>query len=358
MTEKQEGILIVDDEEAIRRLLHQKLSSEGYQCQEAGNAEQALDKLRSNPVGLVILDIKMPGKSGIELLPEIKASYADTAVVMATATADINVAINCMKQGAYDYITKPFNLEEVILSVGRALEKRRLELENREYQQHLEDEVARRTKQLRQALEKLRVASLDTIYRLSRAAEYRDEETGAHIKRMSYYAATIARKIGLSHETVEMILYAAPMHDIGKIGIPDHILLKPGKLDPDEWAIMKQHTTIGGEIVAGSDTEFIKEAELIARTHHEKWDGSGYPNSLKGSKIPLAGRIAAVADVFDALTSKRPYRREPFSVEIAFDIIREGRGSHFDSKMVDAFLATKDEILAIEDKFKDDYEEL
>ena len=357
MTEKQERILIVDDEEAIRRLLHQKLSSKGYQCQKAGNADRALDELKSSPIALVILDIKMPGKSGIELLPEIKANHPDTAVIMATATTDTSTAIQCMKEGAYDYITKPFNLDEVVLSVDRALEKRRLELENRDYQQHLEQKVASRTKQLRRALEKIRGASLDTIFRLSRAAEYKDEDTGTHIKRMSHYAAAVAGKMGLNEETVEIILYAAPMHDVGKIGIPDHILLKPGKLDTNEWAIMKQHTVIGAKILEGSEAEFIELAKVIALSHHEKWDGSGYPKGLRGSKIPLSGRITAIADVFDALTSKRPYK-EPFSLEKSFDIIKESRGSHFDPKVVEAFFAVEDEILSIREKYKDEHESL
>ncbi len=262
-----------------------------------------------------------------------------------------------MKEGAYDYITKPFNLDEVVLSVDRALEKRRLELENRDYQQHLEQKVARRTKQLRRALEKIRGASLDTIFRLSRAAEYRDEDTGAHIKRMSHYSAAVAGKMGLNEETVEIILYAAPMHDVGKIGIPDHILLKPGKLDTNEWAIMKQHTVIGAKILEGSEAEFIELAKVIALTHHEKWDGSGYPDRLRGSKIPLAGRITAIADVFDALTSKRPYK-EPFSLEKSFDIIKEGRENHFDPKVVEAFFAVEDEILSIREKYKDEHESL
>jgi putative two-component system response regulator len=161
--------------------------------------------------------------------------------------------------------------------------------------------------------------------------------------------------MGLNEETVEIILYAAPMHDVGKIGIPDHILLKPGKLDPDEWQIMKQHTIIGAQILQGSDAEFIKLAEAVALTHHEKWDGSGYPNGLSGSKIPLAGRITAIADVFDALTSKRPYK-EPFSLEKSFDIIKQSRGSHFDPEVADAFFAVEDEILTIKEKYKDEHE--
>jgi putative two-component system response regulator len=198
----------------------------------------------------------------------------------------------------------------------------------------------------------LKEASLDTIYRLSRAAEYRDEDTGLHLMRMSHYSAAIARKMGLNEKTREAILYAAPMHDVGKIGIPDRILLKPGKLDPDEWEIMKQHTTLGGRILEGSPVGFLKLAEVIALTHHEKWDGTGYPRGLKGPRIPLAGRITAVADVFDALTSARPYKA-PFSLERALGIMHEGRGTHFDPRALDAFLSIVDEIVMIMEKYKD-----
>jgi len=222
----------------------------------------------------------------------------------------------------------------------------------RHYQQELEAEVARKTAELRQAFDKIKVASLDTIYRLARAAEYRDEGTGAHIQRMSHYAAHLARRIGLNGEMVESILYAAPMHDIGKIGIPDHILLRPCKLEGAEWEIMKQHTVFGARILEGSATEFLQLAESIALTHHEKWDGRGYPRGLKGTEIPLAGRIAAVADVFEALTSNRPYRQQAFTTAEAFDLIREGRGHHFDPELVAAFLAAADELLKIKEQFK------
>jgi putative two-component system response regulator len=353
MSRKPENILIVDDERVVRRILRDKLNGNGYRCQEASNAAEALEKLKENLFDMAILDIKMPGKPGTELLPEIKASYPDTAVVMATAMGDAHIAITCMKNGAYDYLTKPFNLDEVVLSVDRALEKRRLVLENRAYQQHLEQMVEERTEELKQAISKIKQASLDTIYRLARAAEHKDEDTGAHIKRIGQYSASVARQLGLSDTEAESILYAAPMHDIGKIGIPDHILLKPGKLDREEWEIMKQHTTIGAQILQGSDAEYIKVAEVIALTHHEKWDGSGYPKRLKGSQIPLPGRIVAVADVFDALVSARPYK-EPLSVEESFDIIEDDRGSHFDSDIVDAFFAIKDEILSARDIYKDE----
>jgi len=357
MTGKSQHILIVDDEGVIRRILNHRLSDEGYICDEAENANQALNKLSQSPAELVILDIKMPGKSGIELLPELKVKYPDTMVIMATATADIQTAIQCMKTGAYDYFTKPFALDEVVLSVERALEKRRLELEVRDYQQHLEQMVAQRTVELKRALEGIKLASLDTIHRLTRAAEFKDEDTGAHIERMSEYCASIARKMGYEKNEVENILYATPMHDVGKIGIPDRILLKPGKLNAEEWEIMKKHTIIGAEILRGSDAEFMQMAEIIALTHHEKWDGSGYPRGLRGTEIPSVGRIVAIADVFDALISKRPYK-EPFSTAKSLEIIKEGQGSHFDPEVVDAFFAIKDEILDIKKTYEGQSESL
>ncbi len=355
MTSNQNNVLIVDDEPVVRKILLRRLSANGYRCEEAGSAEEALERLAKDTAGLVVLDIKMPGRSGVDILPKIRQRYPDTAVIMATAITDTGIAIQCMREGAYDYLVKPFNLDEVAISAQRALEKRGLVLENRAYQQHLEEKVAQKTKELQQAIEKIKQASLDTIHRLAWAAEYRDEDTGAHIERMSHYSAIIARNMGLSDREVENIIYASPMHDVGKIGIPDHILLKTGSLNEDEWEIMKKHTTIGAEILQGSDAEFIQLAETIALTHHEKWDGSGYPRGLKGAEIPLAGRIAAIADVFDALTSKRPYK-SPHSVSKSLDVIRESSGTHFDPDVVEAFFAVKDEILETKEKYKDKHE--
>lgn len=346
MSETHEEILIVDDEKMVRRLIREKLSQEGYPCKEAENAAQGMDILHGNNIAPVILDIKMPGKSGIDILPELKAKYPDTMVIMATASSDIQTAIQCMKMGAYDYFTKPFTLDELLLSVRRALEKRSLEMEVRNYQQHLEQMVAQRTLELRQAMEGIKIASLDTIFRLARAAEYKYGGTGTHIKRIGKYCASIACKIGLNNTEVENILYAAPMHDIGKIGIPDKLLLKPGKLDPDEWEIMKGHTSIGAEILKGSNIEFMHLAEIIALTHHEKWNGSGYPKELRGEEIPLAGRIVAIADVFDALTSKRPYK-DAYSVEESLQIIRDNNSIHFDPDIVDVFFDIRQEMVQI-----------
>lgn len=357
MTSNNHRVLIVDDEPVVRKILSQRLSADGYLCQEASSAEDALAKLASDSVELVVLDIKMPGKSGVDLLHEVKRKYPDTAVIMATAITDTTTAIKCMREGAYDYLVKPFNLDEVALSTDRALEKRRLELENRAYQQHLEEMVTERTIDLKRAIQGIKLASLDTIHRLARAAEYKDEDTGSHIKRMSQYSTSIAHKMGLGDSEVENILYAAPMHDVGKIGIPDRILLKTGSLDEDEWEIMQKHTIIGAEILRGSDAEFIQLAEVIALTHHEKWDGSGYPRGLRESEIPLAGRIVAIADAFDALTSKRPYKK-PFSIEKSLEIVREGRNSHFDPEVVDAFFAIKDKVLDIQKEYQDERESL
>jgi len=353
MMPKRCRVLIVDDEPIVRRILREGLSAGGCRCDEAGTGEEALKRLAKDPAHLVLLDIKMPGKSGVEVLLTIKSEYTDTAIIMISAVADTDIAIQCMREGAHDYLIKPFNLDEVVLSAERALEKRNLQIENRAYKEYLGELVTERTKKLKHAVEKAKLASLDTIHRLARAAEYRDEDTGAHIKRMGQYSTIIARRMGLSDDEVENMGYAALMHDVGKIGIPDCILLKPGKLEPREWKIMKEHTTIGAQILQNADAEFIKMAEIIALTHHEKWDGSGYPQGLRSSGIPLAGRIVAISDVFDALTSKRPYK-VAYPFEESIEIIKESSGTHFDPDVVDAFFSSKREIIAIRRKYVDD----
>ncbi|MFC1877378.1 HD domain-containing phosphohydrolase [Thermodesulfobacteriota bacterium] len=343
----KQTLLVVDDTPENIDILDGILRKD-YKIKVALNGKKALEIGFKNQPDLILLDIMMPGMDGYEVCRRLKENN-DTKkipIIFVTAKGEIEDEARGFKLGAADYITKPVN--PVIV---RERVKTHLAL----YDQNrvLEEKVQERTAQLGKAFETIKNASLDTIHRLSRAAEYKDEDTGAHLFRMSNYCAAVARKMRLNKTSVESLLYAAPMHDIGKIGIPDRILLKPGKLDSDEWMIMKQHTTFGAAILEGADKGFIKLGEVIAITHHEKWDGSGYPRGLKGREIPLIGRIVAVSDVFDALTSKRPYK-EPFSLEKSFDIIRESRGNHFDPDVVDAFLHAKDELLDIKEKYKDE----
>jgi putative two-component system response regulator len=245
-----------------------------------------------------------------------------------------------------DFLSKTAQPEEILARIRSHLKIKQLNDELSDYRESLEKMVALRTLQLKDA-------SLEVIWRLTAASEYRDNETGAHIKRMSHYSAALARKMGLAKKTVETILYGAPMHDIGKIGIPDRILLKPGKLDDEEWEIMKQHPIIGANILKGSKIGFVRMGAMIAKTHHEKWDGSGYPLGLKAKQIPLAGRIVALADVFDALTSERPYKKA-FSIEKSHQIIEQGRGHHFDPAVVEAFFSIQDEILGLRERYQDE----
>ena len=357
--EEKKKILVVDDEERNLRLMEAMLIPLGHEVSLARDGEAALGMVKNISPDLILLDIMMPKMDGFEVARRLKADDETKIIpiVMATSLREIEDRVKALEAGADDFLSKPVDKIELRARVNSLLKVKAYNDHMRNYQKELEAEVAKRTQELRRAFEKIKVASLDTIYRLSKAAEYKDEDTGAHILRVSNYSAAVARKMGLDEDTVESILYAAPMHDIGKIGTPDRILLKPGKLDADEWEIMKQHAVNGGRILEGSDAEFIKLGEVIAISHHEKWDGAGYPQGLSGAKIPLVGRIVAIADVFDALTSKRPYK-EPFSLEKSYKIIREGRGNHFDPDVVDAFFAIEDEILSIKEKYKDERESL
>lgn len=341
-------ILIVDDQPQNIELLEAYLIPHHYNILTASNGAQALEMLKTNLVDMILLDVMMPNMDGFEVTRRVRQNDTTSLIpiVLVTALHEPEDRVKGIEAGCDDFISKPVDKNELLSRVRSLLKvKAYNDLKNR-YQEELELEVTKKTQELKEAFEKIEKASLETIYRLSVASEYKDDETGAHIKRMSLYSAAIARQMGLDEHTVNTILYAAPMHDIGKIGIADHVLRKPGKFEEHEWEIMKQHTLIGANILKDSDAEFIKLGEIIALTHHEKWDGSGYPHALKGVEIPIAGRITAIADVFDALVSKRPYK-EAFSLENAIDIIKQGRGTHFDPDVVDAFLAIEDTIFAI-----------
>ncbi|PKL41059.1 MAG: two-component system response regulator [Spirochaetae bacterium HGW-Spirochaetae-1] len=341
-------LLIVDDQIQNIELLEAYLLPQGYEIVEASNGAEALEKLSGNRIDLVLLDVMMPGMDGFEVTRRVRedTTLGLLPIILVTALRETEDRVKGIEAGCDDFISKPVEKTELLARVRSLLKVKAYNDLMNNYRKELESEVARRTEELKHALETIKIASLDTIYRLSMASEYKDENTGEHIRRMSHYCAAIARRMGMDESNVETILYATPMHDLGKLGIPDQILLKPGKLEPAEWNIMKQHTIIGAQILKGSDAAFIRLGETIAQNHHEKWDGSGYPNGLKGTEIPIAGRITAVADVFDAMISRRPYKK-PFPVETSLEFIREGRGSHFDPEVVDAFFAVKDEILAI-----------
>ncbi len=350
-------ILVVDDEYNNRSLMEDFLTPLGYEVVLARDGAEALAKVDESPPDVVLLDVMMPGVDGFTVARTLK-SREDTKtipVVMLTALMDMSSRIRAFELGADDFFTKPVALIELKARMQSLLKIKAYNDRMIEDHLYLEAEVAKRTRQLEQVNEKMKATALETILRLSRAAEYRDEETGAHIQRMSRYAVAVARHMGIDEPFIDEMIYGLPMHDIGKIGVPDYILLKAGKLSPAEWEIMKQHTTIGGKILEGSDSEVIQTARVIALTHHEKWDGTGYPAGLKGADIPLVGRIASIADVFDALTSSRPYRLRPFSLEETFRIIEEGRDADFDPAIVDAFVSIRSEIAAINHVLADNH---
>jgi len=345
MPEEITKILIVDDEEYICRLLGIMLAREGHQCETALNAEQALELLSKSAFDLMLSDINMPGKNGIELLRIVHNIYPDMAVIMATAIDDRQIAIETLQIGAYGYVIKPFEKNELIISVANALRRRELEIANRRHSEELETLVEERTLELWQSRE-------ETIRKLAKAAEFRDNETAQHTIRMGEYCGFLAQQADLPDKECEMIRSASPLHDVGKIGIPDTILLKPGKLAEEEFATIKEHPHIGYRILGASSSEVLNLGAVIALTHHEKFNGKGYPGGLQGNNIPVVGRISAICDVFDALTSQRIYKAA-MPVEDALDILKEGRGEHFDPYLLDIFLDNIDQMTAIRTKFAD-----
>jgi putative two-component system response regulator len=335
-------ILIVDDEPVNVRLLEAMLRIAGYQDLTSLTDPREVEPLyQERSFDIVLLDINMPYLDGFQVMERLRGLHAGDypPVLVLTAQPDSATRLRALQAGARDFVTKPFLREEVMTRIRNLLEVRILHNRLRDQNAHLETRVRERTRELNDT-------RLEIIRRLGRAAEYRDNETGLHIIRMSKYSQLLGQARGLTRSESEMLLNASPMHDIGKIGIPDRILLKPGKLDPQEWETMMSHTTIGGEILSGHHSELLETARTIALAHHEKWDGSGYPNRLRGDAIPLAARIVALSDVFDALTSERPYKRA-WTVEQAVDYITEHSGRHFDPDLVGTFRAEMPQLLAI-----------
>ncbi|BAU23406.1 chemotaxis protein CheY [Caldimicrobium thiodismutans] len=357
-------ILVVDDDPGIRDSIYEILLAEGYQVETAENGKEALEKVSSFEPDIVLTDYLMPEMDGINLCRFIKNNpdLMDTGVILITGVNDLDTRVKGLLAGADDFLAKPFMLPELQARI-KSLSKVKLYHDFlKDYQKRLEEEVEKKTADLlranldlKLAFEEIKELSLETIYRLAKAAEYRDEHTGYHIQRIAHYSVAIGAHLGLENEALDVLRYASPLHDIGKLGIPDAILLKPGALTPSEWEIMKMHSIIGAEILAGSKIRYLKAAEKIARYHHEKWDGTGYPEGLKGERIPLLARITAIADVFDALTTDRPYRKA-MTINEAFEIIKRGKGAHFDPQLVEIFFKIKDEILSIRELFRDEEE--
>lgn len=332
------SILICDDtNENIETLVG--VLEDRYELYIANTAEAALAILRITHPDIILLDIMMPGMSGYDLCKIIKSMerYMDTPVIFISGMADLNDKQKGFACGAVDYITKPFDVAEVKVRVKSQADIVKKNRQKQEKTKFLERTVKSKENELALAYSKLEKAYVETIEKLSTAAEYKDDMTGMHVKRVGLISSLLARGLGLDDYFIRSIEKAAPLHDIGKIGIPENILLKPGRLTPDEWERMKSHTTIGKNILEGSSSDIINFAETIAYTHHEMWDGSGYPLGLMGEEIPIESRIVAVADVYDAITSKRSYK-EAYDREKAIEIIREGSGSHFDPKIVNVFL--------------------
>jgi putative two-component system response regulator len=348
------AVLVVDDDSSACRLIALILSRAGYDCTEALDASSALRAAQEREFALVTCDINMPGSSGLALLRDLRATHPEIAVLMVSGMDDPELAAIATDLGAYGYVLKPFVANEILIAAINALRRRDLEIENNAHRQHLESLVSERTADLTATVDRLsrteealRESQEEAITRLAFAAEFRDPTTGAHIERMSATCELIARHSGLGDHRAELIKIASPMHDIGKIGVSDEILRKPGKLTEPEMNEMRKHPQIGSEILAGSGSDLVRLGSLIALTHHERWDGSGYPNSLLGDEIPVEGRIVAIADVFDALTSERPYKRA-FSVDESVAIMSDERGKHFDPDLLDVFLSLADEVAELD----------
>ena len=321
-------ILAVDDEASNLQLLRQILQDH-YRLLFAKDGARALELARQELPDLVLLDVMMPGMSGYEVCASLKAdpATAATPVIFVTALTDTADELEGFEAGAVDYITKP-----VSPPIVRARVRTHLSLVR---------------------MEELRATRLEIVQRLGLAAEYKDNETGLHVIRMSHFSRILGIAAGMSEVEADDLLHAAPMHDVGKIGIPDRILQKPGPLDPDEWKIMQSHVTIGAEIIGEHGGGMLALAAQIALTHHEKYDGSGYPHGLRGEDIPLVGRIVAIADVFDALTSKRPYKRA-WTEQEALDFLREQKGRHFDPALVDLFIEQMPAVRAVQERWAEE----
>ena len=344
------SILAVDDEPFNLDLIEAAfLDYENIQITNASSGQEALDLVNSTKFDVVLLDINMPNMDGIEVLKKIRDKFSQLPVLMVTANTEKES--EALSLGASDFIAKPYDIE---ILCARTLNYAKLHSYHKQIQnqkQALEEQVQLRTKELQEALKLSKQTEYEISIRLGRASEFRDLETGGHIKRMSLYSQLLAQLYGLDEEESDLVLYAAPLHDIGKVGIPDKILLKPGRFEPEEFEEMKKHSEIGAKILEGAEKfPVINAGKIIAMQHHEKYNGSGYPNGIKGQDIHLYARIITIADVFDALSSKRCYK-EAMSLEKVLEIMKKDTGSHFDPELMELFFNNLDKFLAIKENY-------
>lgn len=343
------NILVIDDNKMNLELISEVLDNDGFeQLTLLSNPLEVQKTIVDQAFDLILLDINMPILDGFGVLSFLQQNLQNDCppVLMVTAQGDVENRIRAFDEGASDYITKPFNRQELINRIHVHIENWKLRKQLEHEKATLDDRVRRRTNELMEA-------QLEVVNRLGRAGEYRDNETGNHVKRVSLISKMLAEKIGCDSNFCELVHLAAPMHDIGKMGISDTILLKPGKLTEEEYAIMQTHVEIGADIIAGSTNKIMKFASEIILTHHEKYNGKGYPKQLAGEDIPLAGRIVALADVYDALTSVRPYKKA-WTPEDALELVIREKGQHFDPQLVEAFIELFDEIQSVSNQYSDE----
>jgi len=366
-TELNPTILVVDDNEMNRDLLGRRLKQQHLQVAMASNGQQAIDMLDQNDYDMVLLDIMMPGVNGYQVLEHMKdrKHLRHIPVIMISALDEMDSIIKCIELGADDYLTKPFNPVLLKARVNAGLEKKRWHDQEAAYRQELQNYNQNLEGRVSEQVEQIAAAQLATIFAMSKLSESKDPDTGAHLERMREYCKILAQQLSrhprfqniVDGEFITSIYAASPLHDIGKVGIPDNILMKPGKLTSDEWDIMKQHPSIGADTLRAVLKQYPRNPILqagvdIAECHHERWDGSGYPNQLEGENIPISARILALADVYDALTSQRCYK-EAFEHDHCRQLIIEGKDSHFDPLIVDAYMEIEDEFLRVREEFKD-----
>lgn len=354
-------ILAVDDQEFNLDLIEVTfMDSEGVEVIRAQNGAEALEKLGSgDDFSVILLDLAMPVMDGFETLKRLKADERFAKIPTIVVTANSEEKHRALREGASDFLAKPIDVEELKLRTFNYAKIKAYQTSLAEMNHTLEERVRERTRELHEALTLAKKTEYEISARLGKASEYRDMETGMHIKRMSHYSAKLAELIGLSQDEVELVLYASPLHDIGKVGIPDRILLKPGRFTPEEFEIMKLHTVLGGRMLETGEGEYpvLEAGRTIALQHHEKIDGSGYPNGLKGDEIHIYAQIVAIADVFDALSSERVYKKA-FSIDKTVEIIKEGAGTHFNARLVELLETNLDHFTAIKDAFPDEEEDI